>query len=114
MMLRNILFTAITRSKAWVKIIGIGENMDYLIEEIKEVQKNDYKLKFIYPTSDDIKKMNIIHREKTEYEIETINEDLTAIDKILDLADRIKNKKAFIEDYPTKIQEQIRKLVNLN
>jgi hypothetical protein len=46
--------------------------------------------------------------------METINEDLNAIDKILDLAERIKNEKAFIEDYPIKIQEQIRKLINFN
>lgn len=114
MKLRNILFTAITRSKAWVKIVGIGQNMDFLIEEIEKVHTLDYKLEFKYPTPEEIAKMNIIHREKTETEIEIIHEDLTAIDKILDLAERIKNEDAFIEDYPLKVQEQIKKLIKFD
>jgi len=114
MKLRNTLFTAITRSKAWVKVVGIGNNMELLIKEIEEIKRNEYKLKFVYPSLEEIKKMNIIHREKTELERELISEDLTAIDKILNLAERIKNQESFIEDYPVDIQEQIKKLINFS
>ncbi|MCK9905294.1 ATP-binding domain-containing protein, partial [Frankia sp. Cpl3] len=31
--LRSRLFTAITRSKAWVRVVGVGPKMDQLIEE---------------------------------------------------------------------------------
>jgi len=40
---RNRLFTAITRSKAWVRILGIGPNMDLLMQEWATLKQNDYK-----------------------------------------------------------------------
>jgi superfamily I DNA and RNA helicase len=43
---RNRLFTAITRSKAWVRILGIGPSMDLLMQEWSALRKNDYKLRF--------------------------------------------------------------------
>jgi len=36
---RNMLFTALTRSKAWVRVIGYGENMKALQQEFEEVKK---------------------------------------------------------------------------
>ena len=35
---RNRLFTAITRSKAWVRVIGVGKKMHHLIEEFHAVR----------------------------------------------------------------------------
>ena len=43
---RNGLFTAITRSKGWVRVLGFGEDMDALIEEFEEIKKHDFKLFF--------------------------------------------------------------------
>ena len=34
---RNTLFTAITRSRAWVRIVGTGSGMTELASEIKNV-----------------------------------------------------------------------------
>ena len=65
---RNVLFTAITRSKAWVRVVGIGEAMNKLIQEYEEVRKNGFKLRFIYPTPEEIKRLNIIHRDISEEE----------------------------------------------
>lgn len=47
---RNTLFTAITRSKAWVRICGWGTQMKPISQEIKATQKNDYQLDFVVPT----------------------------------------------------------------
>ena len=61
---RNILFTAITRSKAWVKVLGYGDSMKLLCEEYQKVVDNDYKLNFIYPSSDEMQQMNLINRDR--------------------------------------------------
>lgn len=60
---RNSLFTAITRSKGWVKVLGYGEGMDKLCDEYDIIRQNDYKLFFNkYPTKDDLK--NIVMNNK--------------------------------------------------
>ncbi|MFM6082533.1 MAG: ATP-binding domain-containing protein, partial [Dolichospermum sp.] len=35
---RNILFTAMTRSKAWLRVLGYGEEMKGLVAEFEEVK----------------------------------------------------------------------------
>lgn len=60
---RNRLFTAITRSKAWVRVLGIGKNMDGLIEEWDALRKNEYKLKFRYPTQEEKMELHLINKE---------------------------------------------------
>lgn len=46
---RNRLFTAITRSKAWVHIAGHGASMKELAVEIAKVHSEKYRLHFKYP-----------------------------------------------------------------
>lgn len=60
---RNRLFTAITRSKAWVRILGIGTNMDLLMQEWGTLRQNDYKLRFKYPTDEEKKLLRVINKE---------------------------------------------------
>lgn len=53
---RNALFTAITRSKGWVTILGYGFGMDELAQEFERIKENEFKLHFSkYPTDDEIK-----------------------------------------------------------
>jgi superfamily I DNA and RNA helicase len=62
--LRNILFAAITRSRAWVRICGIGEKMQALKDEIAKVQRK-YQLSFKIPTQPELAKLRKLHRERT-------------------------------------------------
>jgi superfamily I DNA and RNA helicase len=62
---RNRLFTAITRSKAWVRVIGIGSNMTRLTEEWKRLRNNDYKLRFTYPTEQEKAQLKLINVDPT-------------------------------------------------
>lgn len=62
-LVRNRLFTAITRSKAWVRILGIGPNMDALMQEWDALKRNDYKLRFRYPTDDEKKQLRLINKD---------------------------------------------------
>ena len=61
--LRNRLFTAITRSKAWVRVLGVGANMQSLINEYNTLHSKDYELHFRYPTQAERKQMSIVHRD---------------------------------------------------
>lgn len=62
---RNRIFTAITRSKAWVRVLGIGRPMEELITEWQRLRSNDYKLTFTYPTAEEKAKLKIINVDLT-------------------------------------------------
>lgn len=53
--MRNKIFTAFTRSKAWLKVTGVGENFLSLQEEINKTIENFPFFKFIYPNKDSVK-----------------------------------------------------------
>ena len=59
---RNILFTAITRSKAWVRLSGWGSGMKSLEEEIHSIEENDFRLKFRIPSVEEMEEMRRLHR----------------------------------------------------
>ncbi|WP_457642389.1 DEAD/DEAH box helicase [Persephonella sp.] len=108
---RNILFTAITRSKAWVRVVGIGSEMDKLIKEYEEIKRNHFKLKFVYPTPEEIERLNVIHRDISKEEQKKQLEDLKTLENILNIVKDIQARKSFIEDYPEEFQEILKKLM---
>jgi len=65
---RNILFTAMTRSKAWLRVIGYGEQMRGLEEEYLKVKQQDFCLEFEYPTEQERMMMNRVNRDMSEQE----------------------------------------------
>ena len=65
---RNILFTAMTRTKAWSQVLGCGDKMKELIEEIDRLRATDFKLKFKYPTEDELTKLRKIHKDLNQSE----------------------------------------------
>ncbi|MBD5484983.1 MAG: ATP-binding domain-containing protein [Lachnospiraceae bacterium] len=80
---RNILFTAITRSKAWVRVCGIGSRMDKLIAEYEKVKENRFELNFVYPTEVQRKTMRIIHRDKNQSQIAEIKKSNFTLEEII-------------------------------
>lgn len=102
---RNILFTAITRSKAWIRISGLGPGMDGLISEIKQVVENDYKLAFPYPTEEQIASMRRTYREKTEQEKREEKKEIKALRSLLDKLD---SGELLIDDLPEDLAEKLR------
>jgi superfamily I DNA and RNA helicase len=64
-LIRNRLFTAITRSKAWVRVLGIGPNMAAMREEWQRLKSNDFKLSFVYPDAEEKKKLRLINVDPT-------------------------------------------------
>lgn len=65
---RNILFTAMTRTKAWLRVCGVGNAMDKLIGEYESTKQNDFKLEFIYPTAEQRAEMRILNRDMSDLE----------------------------------------------
>ena len=79
---RNRLFAAITRSKAWVRVVGVGAGMGELKAEYERVVCNDFRLQFRYPTAEQLKTMRIAHRDRTNAErkrVETGNEQIASL-----------------------------------
>jgi len=65
---RNRLFTAITLSKAWVRVTGIDPGMTPLIEEFGRVKDADFELAFRYPTLTELDQLTTVHRDMTDAE----------------------------------------------
>jgi len=78
--LRNRLFTAITRSKAWVRVIGYGSKMQELVTEFETLKKNNFSLNFIYPDDETLGGLRIVHRDISPHEknrLKTTNQRLS-------------------------------------
>ena len=66
--IRNRLFTAMTRSKAWVRVLGIGPQMDALTREYETLKAQNFSLNFRYPSAEERERLRVIHRDMTEAE----------------------------------------------
>ena len=61
---RNALFTAITRSKGWVRVMGFGDEMKQLCQEFEAIKQHDYKLYFKrYPTDEEKKQLILNNKD---------------------------------------------------
>lgn len=101
---RNRLFTAITRSKAWVRVLGVGQSMNLLIEEFKKAKGNDFELEFRYPTAEERKNLTIVNRDKDTGRIKDGSK------KLGKLIDDLQSGKVFLEDLPA---EQVNALKDI-
>ncbi len=85
--IRNRLFTAITRSKAWVRVLGVGDKMVKLKEEYERLRSQNFELQFRYPTDEERQNLRVIHRDMTEKERKKLkSKDRALIDLVNDLA----------------------------
>lgn len=105
--LRNRLFTAITRSKAWVRVIGYGHGMDNLIREFERLKQNNFRLDFTYPTDDVLKKLRIVHRDLSPHEKQRLEQRQTGV---LELVNALERGEMIPDDIDV---ETIQKLIKL-
>ena len=106
--IRNQLFTAITRSKAWVRLLGVGSAMDNLIKEYHEVAKRDYRLEFKYPDAETRKNLRIISRDISRQRSRRKERYVAELRGILESIDR---GDVDIDDLPTKMRQRLGKLL---
>ena len=105
---RNMLFTALTRSKAWVRVIGFGNNMQALQEEFEEVKRNNFELSFIYPTEKEREKLNIVNRDMSVQERKNLEKKSASLE---DLLASLINGDLHKEDLPEEVREQLKQLL---
>lgn len=105
---RNQLFTAITRSKAWVKVLGVGESMKKLKEEFERVEAQNYELNFLYPTEETRKHLRVLNRDLTPEEQKRIKGARTSVST---LADEIAAGRVLLEDLPKEELDRLRRLL---
>ncbi len=102
---RNTFFTAITRSRAWVRIVGTGSGMTELASEIQKCIDNNYTLEINIPTSEEISKLNLLNRDANDEEMKRINK---AEKVTTDLIEMIQRGMINVDDIP-----RLKDLVNL-
>lgn len=86
--LRNILFTSITRSKAWVRLCGWGDDMIELKREIDSIADNNFRLQFQIPTDKELEHMRRIHRDLTENEQAKVDNAKKQLQSFIESLDR--------------------------
>ena len=60
--LRNQLFTSMTRTKGWLILSGVGDSMDRLSKELSDLQNNNFKLLFKQPSEQVTKTIEDVSR----------------------------------------------------
>jgi superfamily I DNA and RNA helicase len=71
--IRNRLFTAITRSKAWVRVLGVGPDMNELIDEYRQLRGKQFELQFRYPTQSERLRLRVVHRDMSPSQRKRLN-----------------------------------------
>ena len=89
------LFTAITRSKAWVRVLGFGESMAMLKAEYEKLKARRFELRFTYPTSEQREQLRLIHRDMTMSDFKRFRNRDRHLD---DLLYELESGKVHIED----------------
>lgn len=107
---RNQLFTAITRSKAWVRVLGVGEEMKLLKEEYDKLVKNNFKLEFVYPTEEQRKRMRMVHRDVSKENGKLIREDRENLSRIVS---DIRSGKVQLSDFDKKTLSELKEELSL-
>lgn len=106
--IRNRLFTAITRSKAWVRVAGVGIGMKRLIEEYERLKAKQFELRFKYPTKEERKQLMIVHRDMSAAERKRVEDrERGLIELIADL----ESGKIHPEDLSDDLKSRLRDLL---
>ncbi|MFE4074402.1 DEAD/DEAH box helicase [Peribacillus sp. YIM B13477] len=105
---RNILFTALTRSKSWVRVTGIGNNMEKLKLEYQSIKDKNFELDFTYPTEEERKTMNLINRDMTIDEKRKIK---STIENLTETVKSIQEGTIYLEDLPEGLRQTLQGLL---
>jgi superfamily I DNA and RNA helicase len=101
---RNILFTAITRSRGWVRVCGCGDGMKVLLAEFEKLKGKGFKLDFTIPTAEELKKMRTLYRDITSDDRKKAADLKKALEK---LPTNIEEANAVIQALPKELRERI-------
>lgn len=66
--MRDMLFTSMTRTKGWLTLTGCTDSMDLLVKEYKALKDNNYELRFVQPAKKDTKNIENVSRATSKFE----------------------------------------------
>ena len=106
--IRNQLFTAITRSKAWIRVLGIGRGMRELVKEYEVLRNRNFQLAFSYPDAEQRKQLRIVHRDITAEEKRRLASSQRGLS---DLVRDLQSGNVLIDDIDRDVLERLRELL---
>lgn len=109
--IRNSLFAAITRSKAWVRVTGIGSDMQALQTEFEQIKNADFKLRFRYPTVEELQQLRTIHRDMSQDARRKLERSK---DAIVGLVEDLQEGRLFIEDFDADQIQALRTVLDVH
>lgn len=107
---RNQLFTAITRSKAWVRVLGIGEEMKELKREYDQLLSKDFRFEFVYPTKEELDSLRIVHRDVSDEDFKQIGKSGESLSKLIE---DIESGKIHLTDLDESIVSRFKELLKV-
>jgi len=105
---RNRLFTAITRSKAWVRVVGVGPAMVDLAQEFEKTRKQDFKLDFRYPTDEERALLNIVHRDLTPEQERRVQRGISSVESLLE---DLLSARLYVDDLDPDVRDRLAKML---
>lgn len=109
---RNALFTAITRSKGWVRVMGYGEEMQSLCKEFEQVKKNGFKLHFDrYPSEKERELMVLNNSDLDEQTLKSIQDARSKIAKAKATGKSMSNVQLMMEIMGVSTKEELMKML---
>ena len=103
---RNILFTAITRSRAWVRMCGVGPSMQIIEAEFRKVVEEQYTLHFTVPTAQQREKMRELSRDLTDGERAQAQQSISGLEGFIEALNR---GRILPDEIPDELLEQLKK-----
>lgn len=85
---RNTLFTAITRSRAWVRVCGWGDDMAVIQREVETVFEKGFRLEFPIPTEEELADIRHLHRDRPAQEVVVVRKATEGLATFLDALER--------------------------
>ena len=92
---RNLLFTAMTRTKGWLVMTGVGRTAMELFDEIQQAKENVPYLKLTYPSGE------LLHKIEVDLQRFENNEESEDFKKLME-AHGVDTLKAMIREYEAK------------
>ncbi|WP_045395132.1 DEAD/DEAH box helicase [Vibrio campbellii] len=77
---RNLLFTAMTRTKGWLSLTGYGSSPTQLFDEITNAKNNSPRIEFNYPSQDEVERIETDLKRKSP----TKAQDIVKLKKMLE------------------------------
>jgi superfamily I DNA and RNA helicase len=102
---RNILFTAITRSRAWVRVTGVGKPMQNIAAEYQKIVSDNFELRLTYPTSTELKRITTLNKDRSTDELKALQGEIDATSRLIK---RVKDGEISIESLPPELQNLVK------